>query len=169
MTTNQTEYLKDETGNRRWLPVACQKVADIEWLTTNRDQLYAEAYERVINKNETTWEFPEEETLFMQSQRREHNPNQDLVFDWYYNKLTESEREKGITTHQVYRDAICGGFVNKPLDRYNEMQVADILKTVLKLKVKRKMVNGIQANRWFGKDEVEEVVELSATQIYDKF
>lgn len=149
MTTNQTEYLKDETGNRRWLPVACEGVANIEWLENNRDQLFAEAYHRVMELKETTYEFPEEETLAAQSSRRIHSPSQDLIAHWYFNKLTDEDREAGITVFQVYRDALNGGMVHKTLSRYDEMEIADVLKSTLKLEKKRRMMDGIQAMRWF--------------------
>lgn len=149
MTTNQTEYLKDETGNRRWLPVSCVGVANIEWLQENRDQLFAEAYQRVIIDNETIYEFPEEETQNMQSSRRVHNANQDLIADWYFNKLTETDRLAGTTVHQVYRDALHGGYPTKPLSKFDEMDIADVLKTYLKLDKTRKRFDGIQAMRWF--------------------
>lgn len=149
MTTNQQEYLKDETGNRRWLPVACEGQANIEWLQENRDQLFAEAYHRVIDLKESTWEFPEEETVAMQSARRIHSPSQDLIAHWYFNKLTDSDREQGITVYQVYRDAINGGMVSKALSKYDEMDIADVLKNSLKLNKRRKSVDGIQSMRWF--------------------
>lgn len=41
-TTNQDEYLKDFSGNRRYWPVRCMR-ADPEWIKVNRDQLWAEA------------------------------------------------------------------------------------------------------------------------------
>lgn len=41
-STNNKEYLSDETGNRRYWPVEI-KEADREWLISNRDQLWAEA------------------------------------------------------------------------------------------------------------------------------
>lgn len=41
-TTNQDEYLKDATGNRRYWPVACTQV-DLQRLREIRDQLWAEA------------------------------------------------------------------------------------------------------------------------------
>lgn len=41
-TTNRAEYLRDETGNRRWLPIKVGTV-DLEGLRRDRNQLLAEA------------------------------------------------------------------------------------------------------------------------------
>jgi putative DNA primase/helicase len=52
-TTNKDDYLKDETGNRRFWPVRCE-FADVAWTEANRAQLWAEAAVREA-AGETAW------------------------------------------------------------------------------------------------------------------
>lgn len=161
MTTNQTEYLKDETGNRRWLPVRVVKdEADIAWLSANREQLYAEAYERVIKKNESVYDFPKEATVSAQEARRVTDANEDLIVDWYWNKLTDAQRDAGITNHQVYRDAIHAGFASKPMQKWDEMSIANVLRLSLNLEKKRQMAGRVRLWRWWAKD-----LDISATPV----
>lgn len=159
MTTNQTEYLKDETGNRRWLPVSVVlPEANIEWLKENRDQLLAEAYEKVVKRKETVYEFPKEETIAAQDARRIRDPNADLIADWYYNTLSVANRNEGITIFQVYRDALCKGYPTKIMSKWEEMSIADVLKTHLKLIKKNSMRDSVRAIRWFNQKN-ESLVE----------
>jgi predicted P-loop ATPase len=44
-TANDNEYLRDETGGRRWWPIGCSSI-DIDGLAAARDQLWAEARDR---------------------------------------------------------------------------------------------------------------------------
>ncbi len=45
-TTNEDDYLRDDTGNRRYWPIACcsrRAMIDLDWLRQNRDQIWGEA------------------------------------------------------------------------------------------------------------------------------
>jgi hypothetical protein len=46
-TTNETEFLADPTGERRWLPGLCSKL-DLDLLRETRDQLWAEGAQRFL-------------------------------------------------------------------------------------------------------------------------
>lgn len=50
-SSNKMAYLFREEGNRRWWPVKCQKI-NIEYLKENKDQIFAEAKERFLNKED---------------------------------------------------------------------------------------------------------------------
>lgn len=161
MTTNDEEYLKDDTGNRRWLPVTLVKEeADTEWLIINRDQLFAEAYYRVAVCKETVFEFPKNEMLEAQNARRIHYENTEQIVEWFYNKLSSAERDEGIHVHQVYRDCLNSGFSSKPLDRYTEMKIAGVLKDVLKLDRKRTMINNARSWKWYSKEPIPDALDF---------
>lgn len=68
-TTNETHYLTDVTGNRRFWPVRCTKPLDQEWLKANLDQLFAEAVHR-LDQNERFWPTPQEQRELFDPQQR---------------------------------------------------------------------------------------------------
>lgn len=160
MTTNQDEYLKDETGNRRWLPVAVVGTIDEEWLRSNREQLLAESYYRVITLKETTYEFPVDDIAVAQQQRRISDPNEERIMTWYFNVLSKTQRAEGITAAQVYQDCLNGGFMSKPITRGEEMSIADVLKSSLMLERKRAMIAYVRVWRWYPTPQTEAMLPV---------
>ena len=150
MTTNQSEYLRDETGNRRWLPVECGKEADLEWLERNVDQLYAEAYVRAITKNETTWEFPFEELIEKQRSRTMNNPYEGELLRWYFTDLDEQQRNNGVTVIEAYQQVFQAKVpMGREVPRGEAMVVASLFRNILFLEKVRHMMNGFREWKWF--------------------
>jgi predicted P-loop ATPase len=82
-TVNHTEYLRDETGARRFWPVLCGAI-DIEVLRRDRDQLWAEAKHR-YSSGEKWWldttalvEIAAEE----QAARYQGDPWEEIMTPW---------------------------------------------------------------------------------------
>ena len=65
-TTNQEEYLKDYTGNRRYWPVKCFEI-DVGWVNENRDQIWAEALQAFLD-GEQWWPDETEQIYFTKEQ-----------------------------------------------------------------------------------------------------
>jgi len=55
-TTNRTDYLVDDTGNRRFWPIKTGEIL-IDEIRKDREQLFAEAFDR-FNNGSTWWEMP---------------------------------------------------------------------------------------------------------------
>lgn len=83
-TTNQSEYLKDSTGNRRWWPIVCGDAPiDLDRLSNERDQLWAEAVERymvgdTILLSDEARRIAEEQ----QEDKREADPWEGIIGAW---------------------------------------------------------------------------------------
>lgn len=101
-TTNQDEYLKDTTGNRRYWPVLCTSV-DIPLLREIRDQLWAEALAR-YRAGERWWVEKHEAEEFAEQQDARY-----MVDVWEYpiqDWLEQPERHDVVTGDQIFRDAL---------------------------------------------------------------
>lgn len=87
-TTNESQYLTDRTGNRRFWPVRCTTV-DIEELGRQRGQLWAEAV--VMFKQGATWwpDSLESDAVMRDAQdaRIRHDPWDDVVESWLKGRL----------------------------------------------------------------------------------
>jgi putative DNA primase/helicase len=71
-TTNDSEWLMDATGGRRFIPIEVGRI-DLEWLRQNRDQLFAEAV-ALYQAGRKWWVYPKEATLQIQQERQPDDP-----------------------------------------------------------------------------------------------
>jgi predicted P-loop ATPase len=67
-TTNKDDWNRDETGARRFWPIACRGDIDIEGIAGSRVQLFAEAVAR-FKHGESWWHMPAQETQQQQVNR----------------------------------------------------------------------------------------------------
>lgn len=130
-TINSGDWARDDTGARRFWPVACGAI-DIPALKTDRDQLWAEAVAR-YRKNEQWWLDESCITLAQQAQaeRLPTDPWQSAISEWLesthrFGLSVLNEVEDYVTTEDVLQFCI-----NKPKDRqekWDTMRVSSNLR-----------------------------------------
>jgi predicted P-loop ATPase len=137
-TTNEFQFLNDDTGNRRFLPVVT-KVVDIEGIKNNRDQLWAEARDLFLA---TGIAYQEAERLakFVHAQHMLHEPWTDDIRKWLDTEedfgITPRQREM-LMTGEVMREALRLDVTKK--DRWAEMRVGKALVELGYQRVKRRI------------------------------
>lgn len=100
-STNQDQYLRDATGNRRYWPVACTKV-EADALARDRDQLWAEAYYRYL-AGDTWWPDEKHKEIFsdQQEQRFDRDVWEELIDDWL-SRITKNR----VLMSEIMEDAL---------------------------------------------------------------
>ncbi len=99
-TTNKSAYLRDETGGRRYWPVAVGKI-DTDALSTDRDQLFAEAIAQY--REGSTW-WPD-----ASFERRYIAAEQEARFEadaWEETVRTYVELSDRVTVSEIAREAL---------------------------------------------------------------
>lgn len=79
-TTNESDYLRDATGARRFWPFLVGRI-DLAWLKLNREQLFAEAVER-LNDGACWWEMPEQAHHEQAEARREDDSWEPAIAEY---------------------------------------------------------------------------------------
>ena len=77
-TTNRDDWNRDETGARRFWPVACKGSINLQGIRDAREQLFAEAVAR-YKANESHWEMPLELAQAEQTERYHADPWLDPI------------------------------------------------------------------------------------------
>jgi predicted P-loop ATPase len=106
-TVNGNKYLKDETGGRRFWPVACGDVK-LNELRRDRDQLWAEADARYGNGDH--WWLDTKDLVNAatdeQEQRYSFDPWEPLIEKWLENKVALQHAAESFTTANALEFAI---------------------------------------------------------------
>ena len=117
------EYLRDKTGNRRFLPVECCGRIDIERLAQDRDQLFAEAVHR-FNLGES-WELDrqmEQEINMLQNTRVARDTWDEVIADW----LHEHANPVSVSTDVLCVNAL--GVTTAKFTRSDNVRLAEVMK-----------------------------------------
>ncbi len=98
-STNETAYLRDSTGNRRWWPVPCGKI-DLKGLEQDRGQIWAEAVVE-FERGEGWWptQAVTVELVDAQEERLQVDP-------WFESIEEYTERMTSITLDDLYTRAL---------------------------------------------------------------
>ncbi|AXM45178.1 virulence-associated E family protein [Dichelobacter nodosus] len=148
-TTNDDDYLRDSTGNRRFFPIICTKALDFKALEAARDQLFAEAvalYHSMPNYP-LTLHSPEARALAKQAQEEAnyHDPWEDIILPWLDKEIRADHWEceageyppcDGHTAQWVMRDRVatleiwceCLKFPIEKMTTPNSKRIANIMR-----------------------------------------
>jgi predicted P-loop ATPase len=135
-------YLTDATGNRRFLPVRCNRIK-LKGLAENRDQLWAEAYVRYKKGEDYYIKDPVALKMAIAEQKqREHTDAwTEIVSAWL--KSPDAPRE--FETKEVGLNAL--NLSAKQFGRIEQLRITTIMKGLGYTQV-RKRVRGIQGYFW---------------------
>lgn len=120
-TTNDAAYLRDMTGNRRFIPLA---INEVDFTKINRDQLWAEAV--IVFKSEPQNEInlPREiwgDATIEQEKRRIEDPWEELIAE-YLAKIDESDP---IPTETLFIEAFHRPF--KDASQYDMKRISQVM------------------------------------------
>lgn len=116
-TTNRDDWNRDETGARRFWPIACHGEVRLDIIRENREQLFAEAAVR-HKASEPHWIMPADETKAEQSARYQADPWQAVIAGII-------KGEASVTTAHVAEKL---GIMLERRDRATEMRIAASLR-----------------------------------------
>ena len=143
-TSNRDQFLADDTGNRRWLPVRVNKV-DVKKIREVVDQLWAEASVKFVCEG-VSWQGAQELSTAAHAEFSFHDEWTDRVQKWLISGCPGLDSGvAGLSTSEVLRLSI--GLEGSKVRRADEMRVASVLKQ-LGYKSTRVFANGIQTRRW---------------------
>src|ERR1039457_774052 len=149
-TVNDSQYLIDPTGNRRFLPIRIARTIDTDGLATERDQLWAEAVAAFYAG--VPWHLDAVEEALANGEQAQRVPEdvwQATILQWLLGKIQDApllRDELSVSTAEVMEGALEIPVGHR--SKADEMRVSATMKRLGWTK-QRVTYNGLQANRWF--------------------
>jgi putative DNA primase/helicase len=119
-TTNKDDWNRDETGARRFWPIACAGNVKLDLLRATREQLFAEGVAR-FRAGEPWWEMPEVETRAEQRKRYDADPWIEPISGWL-----NGQRKTNVNAIAVE----CLRLPMGEIDRARQMRIAGVLRAL---------------------------------------
>jgi predicted P-loop ATPase len=141
-TSNETQFLVDGTGNRRWLPLSVTNPCDPEAITRDREQIWAEAihYFKLIG---VAWKAAQE---LAQDVHKEHMVIDDVMIervDKFLNSPVNTTKQ-GFTIDEVCSFLGLGANVPKK----DQHRIGDALRHLGYEKVRKRFGSKVQKTVW---------------------
>ena len=129
-TTNKDEFLADETGNRRWLPVRVQGT-DVSAIERDRDQLWAEARE-LFSVLGVDYQAAERLSEVAHAEHTIADSWNDAVASWLDSPDHLTGEKPSSHGYLRARDALTNalGFEDRNIDRRSEMRMGTVLRAL---------------------------------------
>ena len=148
-TVNDSQYLIDPTGNRRFLPIRIERTIDTDGLTAERDALWAEAVAAFYAG--VPWHLDASEEALANDEQAQRVPDdawESTVLPWLLMKIEEApllRSELSVSTAEVLKEALAIDPSHQ--DKQLQMRVAPIMKK-MGWEKKRMTYGSLQQNRW---------------------
>lgn len=107
MTTNESDFLRDMTGNRRFLVVNCEVFFDLDLASEVRDQLFAEAVHLHKTKAPTP-EIPADVAEEKQKASMEVHPWENDILEYLNKHRLLIEKGKPVLIRDIFVEALGG-------------------------------------------------------------
>ena len=103
-TTNESTYLKDSTGGRRFWPIHCTEI-NLDGLLKNRDQLWAEAVHRFSNNEQWWLNFEEDKLAAIEQESRFEEDAWGIAIDEILLTMTEKgTHNEGVRVSDISKE-----------------------------------------------------------------